>query len=404
MNSRTIAGMLGLAFVLIGAACGGGTGPTPPPPPPPPGAPVVTPGASGSVPVGTAFNLSATFIDTTSNSSPWSYGIDWGDGNSASGTKSSISPIAVTHTFASVGDYNVKVTVTNKGGRSGTGSLTVTATDPVILAAGDIGDCDRTGDNATGALLNTLAGIVAPLGDNAYLSGTPTEFANCYDPAWGQAKGRTRPVAGNHDYYNPRPDNVKNADGYFGYFGAAAGDPAKGYYSYTLGTWLVIVLNTGTESPAYIAAGSAQEQWLRAELASHTQQCVVAMFHHPQFSTVSGRDFIRPETTPLWNALYEGGADLVLNGHDHTYQRYAPMKPDGTPDAAFGIRQITVGTGGGEGLYGFGPTVPTLEVRNNDTFGVLALTLKNGGYDWRFMPAAGGTFSDSGSATCHGRP
>ena len=405
MKSRAIVRLLGCAFVVVLAACSGGTGPPPPPPPPPPpGAPVVNAGTGGRLPVGTTFNLSATFTDTTSNSSPWSYGIDWGDGNTASGTKSTMTPITATHTFASVGAYPVQVTVTDNGGASGSGSLTVTATAPVILAAGDIGDCARTSDNATGALLQTLEGIVMPLGDNAYLSGTPTEFSNCYDPAWGQAKDRTRPVAGNHDYYNPRPDSVKNADGYFGYFGAAAGNPAKGYYSYTLGSWLVIVLNTGTEAPAYIAAGSTQEQWLRAELASHTQQCVVAMFHHPQFSTVSPRPFIREETTPLWNALYEGGADLVLNGHDHTYQRYAPMKPDGTPDAAFGIRQITVGTGGGEGLYAFGATVPTLEVRNNDTFGVLKLTLKNGGYDWRFMPTAGGTFTDSGSGTCHGRP
>jgi hypothetical protein len=293
--------------------------------------------------------------------------------------------------------------VTNSNDATGSASAAVAATAPVIIAAGDIGDCDRQSDDATGTLLDNIAGIIMPLGDNAYLSGTPTEFTNCYAPNWGRHKSRTRPVAGNHDYYNP--GSTKNAAGYFGYFGATAGNPSKGYYDFTLGSWLVIVLNTGTESQDFIAAGSAQEQWLRAELASHTEQCTVALFHHPQFSTVTGRPFIRPETTPLWQALYDGGADLVLNGHDHTYQRYKPMRPDGTADAAFGIRQITVGTGGGEGLYGFGDANANLDVRNNDTFGVLKLTLKSGSYDWQFIPASGwGSFTDSGSATCHGRP
>lgn len=401
MTARSLIRLLSLGLV-IAAACSSPGGP-PPPPPPPPGAPVVSAGSNESVPVGTKYDLSATFNDTTSNASPWSYDVDWGDGTSATGTKSSITPITGTHTYASEGNYKVTVSVTNQHDATGTDDVTIAATAPVIIAAGDIGDCDRTSDNHTGDLLDTIEGIVMPLGDNAYTSGTATEFANCFDPAWGRQKARIRPVAGNHDYYNPGA--TKNADGYFGYFGAVAGDRAKGYYDFVLGDWLVIVLNTGTESATFIEAGSPQEQWLRAELASHTQACVVALFHHPQFSTVTGRPFVRPETTPLWNALYEYGADLVLNGHDHTFQRYAPMKPDGTLDAAHGIRQITVGTGGGEGLYGFGPSVPQLEVRNNDTFGVLKLTLKTGGYDWRFMPAAGeGSFTDSGSGSCHGRP
>jgi len=396
----------GLLCITAAVACRQGTEPPPPPPPPPPGSPVVTAPAGGSLPVGTTYDLSTTFSDTSSNASPWNYDVDWGDGSNSSGAKSSIAPITGTHMYASVGNYTVTVSVTNNHGKTGTGSGNVAATAPVIIAAGDIGDCDRTSDNHTGQLLDTLAGIVMPLGDNAYLSGTPTEFAQCYNAAWGRVKDRTKPVAGNHDYYNPRPDSVKNADGYFGYFGTAAGDPSKGYYDFTLGSWLVIVLNTGTESASYIAAGSAQEQWLRSELASHSQQCVVAMFHHPQFTSLAGRPLIRPETTPLWNALYEGGADLVLNGHDHDYQRYAPMKPDGTADPAHGVRQITVGTGGGEGLYTLPDTrPPNLEVGNSTTFGVLKLTLKDGGYDWRFIPAPGeGTFTDSGSGSCHGRP
>jgi hypothetical protein len=405
MNARTIIRLLPLGLALAVACSPGPTPPSPPPPPPPPGAPVVQAPAPETLPVGTTYDLTATFSDTTTNASPWSYGVDWGDGNTSTGTKSTIAPITGTHMYASEGNYTVTVSVTNQLDATGTGSVTVAATSPVIIAAGDIGDCGRTSDNHTGDLLDNIEGIIMPLGDNAYLSGTPAEFNDCFDPAWGRQKTRMRPVAGNHDYYNPGA--TKNADGYFGYFGSAAGDPTKGYYDFTLGSWLVVVLNTGTENGGYIAAGSAQEQWLRAELASHTEQCVVALFHHPQFSSLSGRPFIRPETTPLWNALYEGGADLVLNGHDHDYQRYAPMKPDGTADAAHGIRQITVGTGGGEGLYTL-PTdglSPNLQAGNDDTFGVLKLTLKEGGYDWRFIPAAGeGSFTDSGSASCHGRP
>jgi hypothetical protein len=406
MNVRAIIPLAGLTLLALAANCKNGVTPPspPPPPPPPPGAPVVSASGNGSLPAGTTFNLSATFTDTTSNASPWNYGVDWGDGTNVSGSKSSISPIAGTHTYTAEGKYQVKVSVTNNHGATGTGSLTVDATAPVIIAAGDIGDCNRTQDNATGALLPTLQGIVVPLGDNAYASGTPTEYANCYDPAWGNAKDRTRPVLGNHDYYNPGP--TKNANGYFGYFGQAAGDPNKGYYDFTLGNWLVIVLNTGTENPDSIKAGSRQEQWLRAELASHSQPCAVALMHHPQFSTLKDRPFIRPETTPLWQALYDGGADLVLNGHDHNYQRFKPMRPDGRADAAFGIRQITVGTGGGEALYSFDSTAapPALEVRNSVTVGVLKLTLHSNSYDWQFIPAAGGTFTDSGSGNCHGRP
>jgi PKD repeat protein len=361
--------------------------------------PAVNAGSNSSVPVGATYSLSATFTDGADG--PWSYTIQWGDGSTnQTGSRTTPGTITATHNYASESNYKVRVSVTDKFGAKGGDSLALAATAPVLLAAGDIGDCTRSGDEATAALLDTLAGIVVPLGDNAYETGTPTEFATCYDPNWGRQKGRTRPVAGNHDYY------TTDAAGYFGYFGASAGDPAKGYYSYTLGSWFVIVLNTGTEKASYIAAGSAQEQWLRAELASHPQQCVLAMFHHPAFSTIGGRDTIayRPETKPLWDALYQYGADLILNGHDHAYQRFGPMTPDGTADAAYGIRQITIGTGGGEGLYGFGAITHNVEVRDNQTLGVLKLTLRSGSYDWRFVPVAGKTFTDSGTGTCHGRP
>src|ERR1043166_8447412 len=172
--------------------------PPPPPPPPPAGAPVVTAGHDDKLPVGMTFDLNASFTDTAQGAAPWSYGVDWGDGTSdVTGSKSTISAITATHTYATEGNYQVKVTVTNSLRKSGSDDLTVDATPPVIIAAGDIGDCNRTSDDATGALLDTISGIVMPLGDNAYVSGTPTEFATCFDPAWGRAKDRMRPVAGN---------------------------------------------------------------------------------------------------------------------------------------------------------------------------------------------------------------
>jgi len=399
MKSSLITQLSGVLVVVGALSCGGrggggGTGPS--------SKPVVTAGSHISLPVGTTYSLSATFTDTT-NSAPWSYEVAWGDGQNMTGTKNSVSPITGTHTYASEGDYTVTVSVTNQQGESGDASVTVSATPPVLLTAGDIGDCfpTRHGDDSTGFLLDSLDGVVVPLGDNAYDNGTLDEYNNCYGPNWGRQKYRTRPVAGNHDY------NTPGAPGYFGYFGAAAGDPAKGYYDYTLGSWLVLAINTGTDKPSNYAAGSPQEQWLRAELASHNQQCVLAVLHHPRFSTIDGRAPIQPPIEAIWKALYEYGADLVVNGHDHSYQRFAPMKPDGTRDNAFGIRQITVGTGGGETLYQFSDTLPpgfNIEVRNNTTHGILKLTLRANGYDWKFVPASGATFTDSGSGNCHGRP
>ena len=366
--------------------------------------PAITAGTSTVVPVGSSFELSATFSDGADG--PWTWAIQWGDGATQSGSRSSAGTITATHAYTSESSYHVQVSVTDKFGAVGSDTVTITVSAPVLMAAGDIGDCGPTRwyDDSTGALLKRFEGIVAPLGDNAYERGTPTEFATCYDPAWGAVKNRTRPVPGNHDYYNPRADSVKNADGYFGYFGASAGDPTKGYYSYTLGSWLVIVLNTGSERSGDISAGSPQEQWLRAQLSSSAQQCTVVMFHHPRFTSTLDRPWLRPEVKALWDASYQYGVDLILNGHDHGYQRFAPQTPDGVADPTFGIRQITVGTGGGEGLYQYGPTVDNLLVRDNTSYGVLKVTLRAGAYDWQFIPITGQSFTDSGSGTCHGRP
>ncbi|HEX2027091.1 MAG TPA: cell wall-binding repeat-containing protein, partial [Nitriliruptorales bacterium] len=268
---------------------------------------------------------------------------------------------------------------------------------PVLVGAGDIAVCGSDGDEATAALLDRFGGTVATFGDNAYDRGTPGEFADCYHPSWGRHRDRTRPSPGNHDY------GTDGAAGYFGYFGARAGDPGQGWYSYDLGPWWhVVALNSNCSAVAGCGPGSPQERWLRADLAANPDRHVVAYWHHPRWST--GRHGSSDATAVFWQALYDHGAELVLNGHDHTYERFAPMRPDGTADPTHGIRQFVVGTGGA-GLYRFSSDpLPTTEVRRNDTRGVLVLTLRSEGYDWEFVPVAGGSFTDRGSTRAHGAP
>jgi hypothetical protein len=261
------------------------------------------------------------------------------------------------------------------------------SSDPVFVGAGDIANCSGKNDEATAKLLDGIAGTVFTLGDNVYPDGTAAQFKDCYGPTWGRHKDRTRPAPGNHDYH------TSGASGYYGYFGASAGDSGKGYYSYNLGAWHIISLNSEVD----YAAGSAQEKWLRADLAANKTACTLAYWHHPLFST--GQHGNIPRSQAFWNALYEYGADVILNGHDHTYQRFAPQSPGGKAEPNRGIREFVVGTGGA-GLYPFPTNLPTLEVRNNTTFGVLKLTLHATSYNWEFVPIAGQTFTDSGSGNC----
>lgn len=273
----------------------------------------------------------------------------------------------------------------------------VASPDPILVGAGDIASCGGSGDEATADLLDAIfaggvPGRVFTAGDNAYDSGTASEFADCYGPSWGRHKARTGPAPGNHDY------NTGGAAGYFGYFGAAAGDPSKGYYSYDLGSWHIVVINSNCSEVGGCGAGSPQEQWLRADLATHPAVCTLAYWHHPRFS--SGIHGSSTSVQAIWQALYDYGADVVVNGHDHDYERFAPQDPSGVADPERGIRQFVVGTGGMSHYSFTGPPAANGEVRNGGAFGVLKLTLHSTSLYWEFVPVAGNTFNDSGSQSC----
>ncbi len=265
------------------------------------------------------------------------------------------------------------------------------ASDPVLVGAGDIATAGSN-DAATAALVNGIPGTVFTLGDNDQGNGTAAEFAEYYNRTWGQFKARTLlPAVGNHEY------NTAGASGYFGYFGAAAGDPGKGYYSKNIGTWHIVVLNANCSFVA-CDAGSAQVTWLKADLAANPTACTLAIWHEPFFT--SGPHGPYTQAQPFWQALYNANADLVLNGHEHHYERFAPMSPTGAADAARGIREIIAGTGG-VGLSPFTSTIAANSVYRNDTSnGVLKLTLHPTSYDWQFV-RANGSNTDAGTGTCH---
>jgi hypothetical protein len=279
---------------------------------------------------------------------------------------------------------------------SASGVLLGQTSDPVFVGAGDIGNCNGTGDEATASLVNSISGTVFNIGDNAYPDGSTAKFNKCYDPTWGQFKARTKPSVGNREY-----DVSPDASGYFDYFGAAAGDRPKGYYSYDLGGWHIIVLNSNcAQVPGGCDAGSPQEEWLKADLAAHQNACSIAYFHHPRFS--SGVNGNKTFVAPFWSDLYEAGAEVVLSGHDHSYERFAPQNPSGQADPEAGIREFVVGTGGA-GFTAFKTVQPNSQKRIANTNGVLKMTLHPSSYEWQFITAPGRTVADSsaGSTQCH---
>jgi acid phosphatase type 7 len=345
----------------------------------------VTP-SSASIAVGGTVQLTATASPPKAASS-----FTWSTSNAAVATVSASGLV----TGVAAGTATIRA---SSGGVIGTSTVTVTSSpppsdDPVLVGAGDIASCSSSGDEATASLLDNIAGTVVTLGDNVYDNGTATEYTNCYGPSWGRFLSRTKPTPGNHEY------NTANAAGYYGYFGAAAGDPSKGYYSYDLGAWHIIVLNSNSSCTTIsCAAGSAQDTWLRADLAAHTNVCTLAYWHHPRFNSGAAHGN-NTAVANFWDALYQAGADVILNGHEHVYERFAPQTPAAAANAN-GIRQFTVGTGG-RSHYTIGTIQPNSEVRDGNTYGVLKLTLHATGYDWQFVPVAGASFTDSGTASCH---
>src|SRR5882672_4445377 len=270
-----------------------------------------------------------------------------------------------------------------------------------LVGAGDIVGCsDLSGAQATAKLIDAIPGTVFAAGDLAYQHGTYEEFVKCYGPTWGRFKARTRPTPGNHEY------DGATATGYFRYWDGRAGDPGKGYYSYDLGSWHIVVLNTncGSIQLGGCAEGSPEETWLKQDLATHPNVCTLAYGHHALFSSgLLPKHAEHPELRAFWQDLYDAHADLILAGHEHSYERFAPQNPEGNPDPEHGIREIVVGTGG-RSHTPLGYAKPNSEVRDDKTYGVLKLTLSPGKYSWEFIPVPGKTFRDSGEGVCHAQP
>jgi peptidoglycan/xylan/chitin deacetylase (PgdA/CDA1 family) len=290
--------------------------------------------------------------------------------------------------------------------------------DPIIGSAGDIA-CDPAALAFNGGLgtdtdcrashtVGLLNGVdaVLPLGDNQYECGGLSAYNQSYDPTWGQKKSITHPVPGDKDWATTGGTDCPTTAGaaYFSYFGSAAGDPTKGYYSYDIGSWHVIALNTAPcpDDASSCLAGSAQELWLKQDLASHNSQCTLAYYQNPRFASTASGTGGSTSYQAIWQDLYAGGADVVLNGDSHWYERFQPLNGSGVSDPTYGVREFIVGTGGA-GLDTPGTKLATSQVLNNTTHGVIRMTLHNGSYNWTFVPDEG-TFTDSGTATCHNPP
>ena len=307
-----------------------------------------------------------------------------------------VATVSASGLVTGIGAGSATITAASEG-KSGTATITVTAPLPppppppagtmVLVGAGDIADCSTSDDEATARLLDGIAGTVFTAGDNAYDSGTATEFAQCYEPTWGRHKARTRPAPGNHDY------KTSSAAPYYAYFGANAGEAGKGYYSYDLGAWHIISLNSNIAA----SATSAQVAWLKADLAATTKGCVLAYWHHARFS--SGDHGSNTVMATVWDVLYQANAEVVVQGHDHDYERFAPMTASGERDDARGLRSFIVGTGG-TGHRPFATIQPNSEFRDAVAFGVIKFELSDAAYRWTFLTTTG-TVLDSGTGSCH---
>src|SRR5215217_6617423 len=248
---------------------------------------------------------------------------------------------------------------------------------------------------ATGPIVATVVVLLLAVGDEAYPKGTAANFEECYEPSWGRFKERTKPVPGNHEY------ETEGARGYFEYFGEAAGDPEEGYYSFDVGSWHVVALNSNCEE-VRCGPGSSQTRWLEEDLAANDgARCTLAYMHHPRFSSGEKHGSTGGGVEKLWEVLYEADTDVILSAHEHNYERFAPQDPQGRADPERGIREFVVGTGGAAENYPIGNPMENTEVYNDETDGVLRLKLEENAYEWRFVPVAGKSFTDSGSTGCH---
>jgi PKD repeat protein len=380
---------------------------------------------SGTAPVVVTANASAS-TDPENNIS--TYGFNFGDGVSVGPQASS----SATHTYNTAGTYTVTVTVTDAGGLTSTATQSVTVTetppanDPVLVAAGDIACAATSTVSSTSCRQQATASLIAGLNPSAIALLGDIQYGNwctkagyennlgpnlSYSPNWGTYKNLMRPVPGNHEYNPvdttadptcPASGYVKGT-GYFDYFNGvgvtngAAGDRTKGYYSYNLGTWHIVVMNSEKD---FTTTSSAQLAWLKTDLAANSTGCQMVMFHRPRFSSgPHGSDGNQLYAQYVWPVLTQYGVDVALAGHDHDYERFAPQDNNGVATAS-GVRQFVLGTGGNS-HYSWGTIAANSEVRNNDTFGVTAFTLHNGSYDWQFVHEAGKTFTDSGNTACH---
>ncbi len=277
-------------------------------------------------------------------------------------------------------------------------ALPALAKSPTVIVAGDIAAGTGTsGEAATARLVEGQRGLVMTAGDNAYQSGTREEFQAYYDPTWGRLLHRTRPTPGNHDVLTP------GASGYFDYFGRRAGPDRRGYYGVKVGSWRAYALDSeACKTEVGCGPGSPQYTWLKKKLAKQRARCSMAVWHTPLYSSGSHGD--DPRVRPLQRLLWKSGVEIIVNGHDHNYERLAPADPYGRVDRRHGVQQFIVGTGGAP-LRGRGDTKAAhSRAFQGHAWGVLRLRLRNGSYAWKFLPVEGETYSDGGERRCHGRP
>jgi len=346
-------------------------------------------------------STSATFTFTSTEAGTFQCALDGGSWAACSSptTYSSLAPASHTFQVRAIDQAgNVDPTPASR-------SWTVTqqqsqgSGDPTMIFVGDQHACDSE-PGAFSAVAQMIESVdpngvdpIASLGDESGDQGTASEFSSCFDPVWAPLKARTHPAIGNHDW------ETGNANGYFGYWGAAAGPVNEGWYSYDVGTWHIVVLSSYCGPVGGCGNGSPQVQWLKSDLAAHQNQCTLAYWHHPLF-TSSPQPGTSGNTQAFWNVLYQYGADVIVNAHVHEYERFAPQDPSGNADPTNGIREFIVATGGGP-LVGWSSRAANSQVIEDDTYGFLELTLHPGSYNWSFVPAFGGSFTDSGSGTCH---